>query len=258
VQLAAWRGDEPAVRELVAVAARGEHAGMRVAHWARAVLANGLGRHDEALSAAEKLAGEPLASGPVHWGLSELVEAAVKGGRPEAAAGAFARLEHVTSASGSEWALGMQARARALLEDDEARYREAIERLERTRIRAELARARLLYGEWLRGRPERDADARAQLRIAYEMLSRLGARGFGERARRALQEAGEAVRRPASAAREPLTAQEAQIARLAADGLTNPEIGARLFISPRTVEYHLRKVFTKLGISSRRELDISL
>jgi DNA-binding CsgD family transcriptional regulator len=164
----------------------------------------------------------------------------------------------MTSASGTDWALGVEARSRALLNDGdnaERLHRESIERLGRTRIRADFARAHLLYGEWLR-RERRRVDARAQLRIAHDMLDAMGMDAFAERARRELQATGETARkRNVATADEQLTAQEAQIARMARDGLSNPEIGVRLFISPRTVQYHLRKVFTKLGIESRSQLD---
>jgi DNA-binding CsgD family transcriptional regulator len=259
--LAAWRGREQEVVDLLdaklaEVAARGEGAAALVAQWARAVLWNGLGRHDEAMLAAREAAEHRHDSAPAYWGLSELVEAGVRSGRPELAVDAFARLEPITRAGGTDWALGIQARAHALLSDGEAAerlYREAIERLGRTRLRGELARARLLYGEWLR-RMGRRVDAREQLRAAYELLASIGAEAFAERARRELLATGETVRRLTSETPDVLTPQEAQIARLAAEGHTNPEIGVRLFISPRTVEYHLRKVFTKLGISSRKEL----
>ena len=166
----------------------------------------------------------------------------------------------MTLAARTDWALGILARSRALTTEGDAAdgfYREAIERLERTRIRAELARARLLYGEWLR-RQGRRVDARDQLRSAHEMFSRFGAHAFAERARRELLATGETARRRTEDTRNLLTAQEAQIAHMASDRQTNPEIGAKLFISPRTVEYHLRKVFTKLDISSRKELRAAL
>jgi DNA-binding CsgD family transcriptional regulator len=206
--------------------------------------------------AAREAAEHPHDATPAHWGRSELVEAAVRSGQRELAADAFARLEAVTRAAGTDWALGIQARAHALLCDGEAAerlHREAVERLGRTRVRGELARARLLYGEWLR-RTGRRVDAREQLRAAHEVFARIGAEAFAERARRELLNTGETVRKPRDPTRDTLTSQEAHIARLAADGETNPEIGARLFISPRTVEYHLRKVFTKLGVNSRKEL----
>jgi DNA-binding CsgD family transcriptional regulator len=166
-----------------------------------------------------------------------------------------------TTPSGTDWARGVEARSRALLsEGDSAErlYRVSIESLGRTRVRTELARAHLLYGEWLR-RERRRVDARAQLRIAHDMLEAMGMAAFAERARHELQAAGETARsRTVATYDQELTAQEANIARLARDGLSNPEIGARLFISARTVEYHLKKVFAKLGISSRRELDRAL
>ena len=259
--LAAWRGHEQQVVDLIEatldeVVARGEGIGVLITQWARAVLANGLGRYDEAVLAAREAAEHPNDPAPASWGLSELVEAAARSGRPELAADAFARLEAITRAGGTDWALGVQARAHALLNDGDAAerlYREAIERLGRTRLRGELARARLLYGEWLR-RTGRRVDAREQLRAAYELLASIGAQAFAERARRELLATGETIRKRTAETRDALTPQEAQIARLAAEGETNPEIGVRLFISPRTVEYHLRKVFTKLGVSSRKEL----
>ena len=259
--LASWRGRQQEVGDLIEtrldeVVARGEAIGVLIAQWARAVLANGLGQYEEAVLAAQEAAEHPHDPAPAHWGLSELVEAAARSERPELAADAFARLEAVTRAGGTDWALGLQARAHALVSDGdvaERRYREAIERLGRTRLRGELARARLLYGEWLR-REQRRVDAREQLRAAHELLAGIGADAFAERARRELLATGESVRKRAPDTLYSLTPQEAQIARLAADGQTNPEIGARLFISPRTVEYHLRKVFPKLDISSRKEL----
>jgi DNA-binding CsgD family transcriptional regulator len=175
---------------------------------------------------------------------------------PEQAAGALRRLSDTTRASGSDWALGTKACARALLRDGqvaERLYREALERLGRTRVRWALARAHLLYGEWLR-RERRRTDARQQLRTAHEMFVAMGAEGFAARAERELVAGGETVRERAVETREELTSQEAQIARLARDGLSNAEIGARLFISQRTVQYHLRKVFMKLGINSRTQL----
>jgi DNA-binding CsgD family transcriptional regulator len=176
------------------------------------------------------------------------------------AAGALERLAETTRAGGTEWALGVEARSRALLSEGESAerlYREAIARLGRTRVRLELARAHLLYGEWLHGERRR-VPAREQLRTAHTLYSAMGAGGFAERAARGLRAAGESAHRPAANPSGPLTAQEAQIARLARDGLSNAEIGARLFISPRTVEYHLRKVFGKINIRSRRELAAAL
>jgi DNA-binding CsgD family transcriptional regulator len=259
--LAAWRGDEQGVVGIVEavlseVVARGEGVGVLITQWAKAVLANGLGRYDDAVIAAGQASEHPHDPAPASWALSELVEAAARSGRHELASAAFARLEPVTGVGDTDWALGIQARAHALVSKGEAAerlHREAIERLGRTRLRGECARGHLVYGEWLRLEGRTD-EARAELRVALDQLAALGAEGFAERARRALAASGETVRRPRSATREALTAQEAQIARLAADGLTNPEIGAQLFISARTVEYHLRKVFGKLDISSRRDL----
>jgi DNA-binding CsgD family transcriptional regulator len=255
--LSAWRGVEADAMEhinagLASAGGEGEVAAM--AGYATAVLNNGLGRYEAAAAVAERL-------GDDDWGYAgaaqpELVEAAVRSGRPDVAAAALSRLEARTRAAGTDWALGVLARTRALAREGEAAealYREAVERLERTRIRVELARAQLLYGEWLR-REGRRLDARAQLRGAREAFGRMGAEAFAERARRELVATGETVRRLTNETRDALTPQETQIARLAADGNTNPEIGAQLFISPRTVEYHLRKVFTKLDVSSRREL----
>ena len=187
---------------------------------------------------------------------TEFIEAAVRTGVPERASAPLRRLQEISRASGTDWALGVEARSRALVsegEEAERLYREAIERLSRTRVRVALARAHLLYGEWLR-RQGRRVEARAQLRPAHEIYAAIGMEGFAERARRELVATGQTVRKRSVEARDELTAQEAQIARLAADGSTNPEIGAQLFISPRTVEWHLRKVFTKLGISSRWDL----
>jgi DNA-binding CsgD family transcriptional regulator len=188
--------------------------------------------------------------------LAELVEAAARSGNTDLAADALERLTEATRASGTDWALGVAARCRALLSEGEAAerlHREAIERLGRTRVRVELARAHLLYGEWLHGE-QRRTDAREHLHTAHEMFGHIGAEAFAERARRELLATGETVHKRSVERSAELTAQEAQIARLAGDGQTNPEIGAQLFISPRTVEFHLHKVFAKLGIRSRREL----
>ncbi|TWF74939.1 regulatory LuxR family protein [Pseudonocardia hierapolitana] len=259
--LVAWRGEEAVALELIEAdvrdaTARGEGRVLGMAGYVTAVLYNGLGRYEAALAAAQR-ACEHEDLGFFGWTLAELVEAAARSGAHEDAAEAVAQLEERTRAAGTDWALGVQARSRALLsEDQEAAdglYREAIERLTRTRMTVHLARAHLVYGEWLR-RENRRRDAREQLRIAHEMLHRFGAEAFAERARRELQATGESVRQRAVETREVLTAQEAQIARLAGDGLTNSEIGAQLFISPRTVEWHLRKVFTKLDVDSRHKL----
>jgi ATP/maltotriose-dependent transcriptional regulator MalT len=194
------------------------------------------------------------------WGLPELVEAAARVGDTELAHGALERLEETTQPSGVDVALGIEARSRALLtngDNADLLYREAIERLGRTQVRPEFARAQLLYGEWLR-REGRRVDAREQLRTAHDLFVAIGMEAFAERAGRELLATGEKVRKRSPETRDELTAQEDQIARLARDGLSNPEIGAQLFISARTVEWHLRKVFTKLGISSRRQLRVAL
>ena len=190
------------------------------------------------------------------WALAELVEAATRVGETELARDALNRLAETTQPAGTEFALGIEARCRALLSDSataEKAYRESIDRLSRTQLRPELARAHLLYGEWLRGEGRR-FDAREQLRMAHDMFVAIGMEAFAERARRELIATGEKMRKRSDQTRDELTPQEEQIARLAQDGLSNPEIGAQLFLSARTVEWHLGKVFTKLGITSRREL----
>ena len=260
VALAAFRGGEAEASRLIAAAvedvmSRGEGMGLGISHFAAALLYNGLGRYADALTAAES-ACEYDDLGVLAWALTELVEAAARSGKRETAAAALQRLSLSTRATGTDWALGIEARSRALVSDDELAeelYREAIDRLGRTRVRVELARAHLLYGEWLR-RENRRMDAREQLRSAHELFTAMGVAGFAERARRELLATGETARKRTPETRDDLTAQEAQIARLAADGRTNPEIGAELFISPRTVEWHLRKVFAKLDISSRKQL----
>jgi DNA-binding CsgD family transcriptional regulator len=224
-------------------------------HYAAALLYNGLGRYDEAAAAAEVVV-EYDDVGVLGWSLTELVEAAVRSGRPERAADALKRLVETTRASGTDWALGTEARSRALLSQGEAAensYREAIERLGRTRMRPALARAHLLFGEWLR-RENRRRDARAELWTAHGLFTTMGIEGFAERARRELLATGERVRNRTVETVSELTAQEAYIARLAVDGRTNVEIGTQLFLSARTVEWHLGKVYTKLGIGSRRDL----
>ena len=264
VILAVWRGQEAEASELITatiedVVSRGEGMGIGISHYTSALLYNGLGRYPEALAEAE-LGCEHEDLGVVSWALTELIEAAARSDKPETAAIALERLSQTTRAGGTDWALGIEARSRALVSEGSASeplYREAIERLGRTRVRVELARAHLVYGEWLR-RERRRLDAREQLRVAHEMLETMGVGAFAERARRELSATGETARKRTVETREELTAQEAQVARLARDGLSNPEIGAELFISPRTVKYHLRKVFTKLGISSRQELRVAL
>ena len=226
------------------------------AHWAAAVLYNGLGRYEEAASAARQATSNTFEPWVSTFALPELVEAAVRRGDSELARDGLERLAERTQPCGTEWALGIEARCRALLSEGETAerlYREAIERLSRTRLRPELARAHLVYGEWLR-RENRRVDAREQLRTAQEMFAAIGMEAFAARARNELQASGEKVRKRTVETRDDLTAQERQIARLARDGLSNPEIGARLFLSPRTVEWHLRNVFNKLDIRSRREL----
>jgi DNA-binding CsgD family transcriptional regulator len=260
--LGAWRGLEAKGLAVISAAvesatARGEGFVLAMAGYARSVLYNGLARYEAAAEAAERgLEHDPH----IGWSLAELVEAATRSGKPEVAAAALLRLEERARAADTDWSLGVLARSRALMSEGEvanAMYHEAIERLTRTRIRVELARAHLLYGEWLRRFGQR-VDARDQLRVAHDMLSAIGADAFAERARRELQATGETVRKRTVQTRNNLTAQEAQIARLARDGLTNPEIGAQLFLSPHTVEWHLRKVFAKLDISSRRQLHTKL
>jgi DNA-binding CsgD family transcriptional regulator len=259
--LAAFRGREREARTLIDAtisdaAPRGQGAGVTVAHWLHALLCNCLGQYEDALAAAQEAARHQEEFGAPRWGLVELVEAAARSDAPELASEALEQLSETTRASGTNWALGVEARSRALLSEGDAAeqlYREAIERLARTRVRVELARARLVYGEWLR-REHRRADAREQLRAAHEMFTEMGVEGFAERARRELQATGETARRRTEGTRSVLTPQEAQIAQLARDGLSNPEIGARLFISPRTAQYHLRKVFLKLDITSRNQL----
>ncbi|MEU5145362.1 LuxR family transcriptional regulator [Streptomyces sp. NPDC021139] len=263
--LAALQGDEPRAEQLIRssladAAARGEGIGVSIAHWARAVLCNGAGKYERARQAADQAAAHTQDLAAAGWGLCELVEAAVRSGERDTAVEAFDRLDEAAGGAGTDWALGVRARARAMLGTGtaaETLYREAIERLDRTRVRMELARAHLLYGEWLR-RENRRENARAQLRTAHDMFTSFGAGGFALRSGRELRALGERTAGRPSTAPTALTAQETQIAHLARDGLTNAEIGAELFISPHTVEWHLRKVFAKLGITSRRQLRSSL
>jgi DNA-binding CsgD family transcriptional regulator len=255
--LAAWRGQEALASELIEATSQEAAArGWTVNPYASAVLYNGLGRHDAARDAAWRaFERDPVGAGP--FLVPELAEAASRTGDTALVTAALDWLSERTRVIASEWALGIEARFRALLSDGEAAdslYRESITRLGRTRVRVELARGHLLYGEWLR-RERRRVDAREQLRTAHEMLATMGIDAFAERARRELLATGGTARKRTVETRDELTAQEAQIARLARDGLSNPEIGARLFISPRTVKYHLRKVFIKLDISSRNQLD---
>ena len=241
-------------------AAEGQGMAAAWAHWTAAVLYNGLARYKEAASAAQQATSNTLNPWMSMWAMPELVEAAARAGDLELARDALERLAETTQPCGNDVALGIEARCRALLShgaDADDRYREAIGRLSRTQLRPELARAHLVYGEWLR-REDRRLDAREQLRTAHDMLAAIGMEAFAERARRELVATGETVRKRGAETFTTLTPQEAHIARLARDGLTNPEIGAQLFLSARTVEWHLRKIFTKLGISSRRELHAAL
>jgi DNA-binding CsgD family transcriptional regulator len=258
--LAAFRGRELQASDLIDASTRemahpAEQGGPTLLQWASAVLYNSLGRYEEALAAAQR-ATEHEDLGVFGWALVELVEAGVRSDAREVATSAFDRLSERTHASATDWALGIEARSRALLSDSQNAgplYREAIERLARSRIALHLARAHLLYGEWLR-RERRRTDAREQLRTAHEMFITMGADGFAERTRRELLATGETARKRSVDTTSQLTPQETQVAQLARDGLSNPEIGARLFISPSTVQYHLRKVFMKLDINSRMHL----
>jgi DNA-binding CsgD family transcriptional regulator len=258
--IAAFRGREGEASDLAEtivrdVLRREEGLGLTFVPWATAVLYNGLARYQDALAAAQRAFEDPHSA----WSMSaavELIEAATRSGAPERAADALERLSHSTRASGTDWALGIEARSRALVSAGQAAedlYREAIDRLGRTHVRVDLVRAHLLYGEWLR-RENRRTDAREQLRTAHQMFASMGADGFAERAARELRATGERVRKRATDTPAQLTARETQIARLAGDGLSNPEIATQLFMSRRTVEYHLQKVFTKLAISSRNQL----
>jgi DNA-binding CsgD family transcriptional regulator len=264
LRLAAWRGQVSPVLDLVEVMtsgarARGEGCAITAAEHATAILYNGVGQYELALDSAQKAAAaEDIVTSS--WAQYELVEAASRCGRQKVARGAVDRLSERASASGTEWAKGTVARSRALVEHGgaaEELYRQAIDCLGRSRMAAHLARARLTYGEWLR-RENRRVDARQQLREAYNLFASMGADGFADRARRELLATGEKVRKRRDDTRDELTPQEEYIARLARDGRTNPEIGAELFISARTVEWHMRKVFTKLGISSRKGLQAAL
>ena len=260
VGLAALRGREVEAVDLIGrtrteVTRRGEGIGVSVVDWAEAVLYNGLARYEEARSAALRVVDHPDLN-PSTWVMPEVIEAAVRAGTPELAADTHRRLVDMTRVSGTDWALGLAARSQALLVEDqraEELYVCAIERLGRTRIRADLARAHLLYGEWLR-RERRRLDARKELRLAYDLFSDFGMEAFAERARVELEATGEHARRRTVDTLGQLTPQEAQISRLVAQGYTNREIAAQLFISPSTVEYHLRKVFRKLDVKSRTQL----
>jgi DNA-binding CsgD family transcriptional regulator len=264
LRLRALQGREAEASAAIAGAMEQAAAGGQVfatyAHWAAAVLCNGLGRYQEAAAAAQQATSNTFEYWVSVWALPELVEAAARLGDTKLAREALERLAETTQPSGTDWALGVEARCRALFSNSATAddlYREAIDRLARTRLRPELARAQLLYGEWLR-REGRRVDAREQLRTAHDLFDAIGMEAFAERGRRELLATGERVRKRSLETREELTAQEEQIARLARDGLSNPEIGGQLFISARTVEWHLRKVFTKLEIGSRRQLRAAL
>ncbi|GAA3112497.1 LuxR family transcriptional regulator [Pseudonocardia yunnanensis] len=260
LMLAAWRGREAQTVELIEAGVqhatrRGEGRGITLCEYVTAVLHNGLGRYPAALVAAQQAcAHDDL--GLLSWALSELVEAGVRSGRSELAADALRRLCERTRASGTEWALGIEARSCALLSDGrdaDNLYQDAIDRLARCRITVQLARANLVYGEWLR-RKGRRADARERLRTAHELFTEMEIEAFAQRAARELSATGEQPRSAADPVNSLLTGQERQIAQLAGKGLSNPEIGARLFISPRTVEWHLHKIFAKLNVTSRKQL----
>ena len=262
--LAALRGNQAELTSLVEAAiavaeAEGQGVAVTTAHWSAAILHNGLGRYADALAAAGKARDDSHLFVSM-WAAPELVEAAVRTGHTEVAADALERLAERTQAGRTDFGLGLEARCRALVSQGQAaedRFREAIERLGRARMRTELARAHLLYGEWLR-RENRRAEAREQLRTAHDTFAAIGMEAFAERARRELIATGEKVRKRGVETVTTLTAQEALIARLARDGRTNPEIGAQLFLSARTIESHLRKIYAKLGIGSRRELHAAL
>jgi DNA-binding CsgD family transcriptional regulator len=259
--LASLRGDQteaaPLIEATIAEAtAEGQGIAVTYAHWAAAILANGLGRYADALAAAQQASQDSPALYMAMWALPELIEAATRTGNAHIASDALGRLAETTQAGETDFGLGMEARSRALVSEGETAehcYREAIDRLGRTQLRPELARAHLLYGEWLR-RENRHPDARAELRAAYDLFTAMGIEAFAERARRELLATGDTVRKRTVETVSELTAQEAHIAQLAVGGLTNAAIGAQLFLSNRTVEWHLGKVYTKLGVASRREL----
>ena len=241
---------------------RGEGLWLQGHDWGSAIRYNGLGRYDDALAAAERAVTDPHGLGLPIWALSELTEAAVRAGKPERAVDPLAQLAEISEASATDWALGSHARCAALLAEGaaaDALYREALERLSRIHTRGceTQARTHLVYGEWLR-REGRRVDAREQLRLAHERYTEMGMEAFAERARRELVATGETVRKRTAETLDDLTPQELEIAQRAAGGQTNPEIGGQLFLSPRTVEWHLHKVFGKLGISSRKELRSAL
>ena len=261
--VAAWRGREEEARRLSEIATaeglhRGEAIGLTITGWAKALLGNSLGQYDDALAAARQVGEQhPERLGMPNWAAEvELIEAATRSGKPEQAIAPLERITETTRAGGTDWGLGMVARSRALMSDGptaEGDYCEAIERLARAGVRSELARAHLVYGEWLR-RDQRRTDARRHLRTAHEMFAAMGAEAFARRAARELEASGEPVPRRAAETTSELTAQEMQVVRLVREGLTNSEIAARLFLSPRTIEWHMTNIFGKLQITSRRQL----
>jgi len=261
MMIASLRGSQAEAAPLIeATINEAEVAGQGIAvayaHWVAAILANGLGRYEDALTAAQQASEDTPGLYISMWALPELIEAAARSGKTHTAGDALARLAEITQAGGTDFGLGMEARSRALVSEPEAAeslYREAVDRLGRTQLRPELARAHLLFGEWLR-RQNRRVDARAQLRTAHQMLDAMGMVAFAERARRELLATGETARKRSVETFSTLTAQELSITRLVVDGRTNREIGAELFLSARTVEWHLHKIFTKLDVGSRREL----
>jgi DNA-binding CsgD family transcriptional regulator len=263
--LAGYRGAEAEAAPLIEAGIAGARAaghggGVQWSQWVSAILYNGLGRYETALAQAQQASEQSPELYTRMWALPELIEAASRTGQTQLAADALTGLAEATSIGQTGWGQGIYARSRALLsdgQDAEGCYREAVDRLSRSALRTELARAHLLYGEWLR-REGRRADARAQLRTAHDMFDTIGMAAFAERARRELAAAGETAGQRTTEAHDQLTPQEAQIAQLARGGLSNPEIAAQLFLSPRTVEWHLRKVFTKLQISSRLQLQRAL
>jgi DNA-binding CsgD family transcriptional regulator len=265
VALAGFRGREAEASAAIEVEVRNASAaqqgfGIQWCRWVCAILYNGLGRYEKALAEAQSASGEAPDLYVSGWALPELIEGAIRTGRTQVAGEGLERLVEATGVGDSDWGLGILARSRALLSDGpdaESSYREAIERLSRTQLRTELARAHLLYGEWLR-RAHRRVEAREQLRVAHTMLSEMGMEAFAERARRELHATGAKLRKRTVETRDDLTAHERQIAQLACEGLSNPEIGTRLFLSPRTVEWHLQRIFGKLGIHRRRELASAL
>ncbi|MFD1523740.1 ATP-binding protein [Pseudonocardia yunnanensis] len=261
--IAAWCGREEEVRRLNEIATaegqrRGYAIGLTITGWAKALLSNSLGRYDDALAAARQVGEQhPEEVGMPTWASEvELIEAATRSGKPEQAVASLERITETTRAGGTDWGLGMAARSRALMTDGPAAedvYCEAIDRLARAGVRSELARAHLVYGEWLR-REQRRTDARRHLRTAYEMFAAMGAEAFARRAARELEASGEPAPRHTADTSSELTAQEMQVVRLVREGLTNSEIAARLFLSPRTIEWHMTNIFGKLQITSRRQL----